>query len=263
MLAFYAKKLVKALASRSLRRGLFSIAMFLILWELSSRLGVPIVGAIPAPSDVFARLITELTNPYYWRSWGTSLTRIMTGFIIAQILGAPLGLFLGVSRKAKAIIFPLIEIMRPVPPLAWVPVSVIFWPSAEMSMIFVTFLGAFFTVVLNIVEGVSAIDERYLRAAASLGSSPRDIFWRVMLPASLPSALVGMTVGMGITWCVVVAAEMIATNTGLGYLTWRGYVAGEFPLIVVGMLSIGLAGYLSSALIRRIGLHFTPWLAVR
>jgi NitT/TauT family transport system permease protein len=70
-----------------------------------------------------------------------------------------------------------------------------------------------------------------------------------------------MTVGMGITWCVVVAAEMIATNTGLGYLTWRGYVAGEFPLIVVGMLSIGLAGYLSSALIRRIGLHFTPWLS--
>ncbi|MDR1607080.1 MAG: ABC transporter permease subunit, partial [Deltaproteobacteria bacterium] len=116
---------------------------------------------------------------------------------------------------------------------------------------------------LNIVEGISAIDIRFLRAAASLGSTKRDIFWRVMLPASLPSVLVGMTVGMGITWCVVVAAEMIATNTGLGYLTWRGYVAGEFPLIVVGMLSIGLAGYLSSALIRRIGQRFTPWLNCR
>jgi NitT/TauT family transport system permease protein len=254
------KRLAKTFKSPSLRRGLISIALFFTTWELCARFKVPIVGAIPAPSEVLASLTHEIVSGYYWRSWGVSLVRILTGFVIAQIFGVPLGLLLGFSRKAKEIIFPLIEIMRPVPPLAWVPVSVVFWPSAEMSMIFVTFLGAFFTVVLNIVEGIAAIDVRFLRAAASLGSSRRDIFWRVMLPASLPSVLVGMTVGMGITWCVVVAAEMIATNTGLGYLTWRGYVAGEFPLIVVGMLSIGLAGYFSSALIRRIGLHFTPWL---
>ena len=128
-----------------------------------------------------------------------------------------------------------------------------------MSMIFVTFLGAFFTVVLNIVEGITSIDVRYVRAAYSLGSTKSDIFWRIMLPASLPSVVVGMTVGMGITWAVVVAAEMIATNSGLGYLTWRGYVAGEYPLIVVGMMSIGIAGYFSSALIRWIGNRFTPW----
>jgi len=132
-----------------------------------------------------------------------------------------------------------------------------------MSMIFVTFLGAFFTVVLNIVEGITSIDVRYIRAAYSLGSTRSDIFWRVMLPASLPSVVVGMTVGMGITWAVVVAAEMIATNTGLGYLTWRGYVAGEYPLIVVGMMSIGIAGYLSSTLIRWVGNRFTPWLRTR
>ncbi|MDR2421798.1 MAG: ABC transporter permease [Deltaproteobacteria bacterium] len=254
------KRLAKLAASRSLRRGLISVALFFVLWELSARLKIPVVGAIPAPTEVLACLGRELVSAYYWRSWGVSLARILAGFAIAQVLGVPLGLLLGFSRKAREIIFPIIEIMRPVPPLAWVPVSVIFWPSAEMSMIFVTFLGAFFTVVLNIVEGVAAIDVRFLRAAASLGSSRRDVFWRIMLPASLPSVLVGMTVGMGVTWCVVVAAEMIATNTGLGFMTWRGYVAGEFPMIVVGMLSIGLAGYLSSGLIRRIGLHFTPWL---
>jgi NitT/TauT family transport system permease protein len=191
------------------------------------------------------------------------MLRISIGFIIAQIIGVPLGLLLGANRKLREMIFPIFEIMRPVPPLAWVPVSVIFWPSAEMSMIFVTFLGAFFTVVLNIVEGITSIDVRYIRAAYSLGSSKNDIFWRVLLPASLPSIVVGMTVGMGITWAVVVAAEMIATNTGLGYLTWRGYVAGEFPLIVVGMMSIGIAGYISSSLIRWVGNHFTPWLKTR
>lgn len=127
-------------------------------------------------------------------------------------------------------------------------------------MMFVTFLGAFFTVVLNIVGGASSIDARFVRAAHSLGSTRSDIFWKIMLPATLPSIVVGMTVGMGITWAVVVAAEMIASRSGLGFLTWRAYVAGEYPLIVVGMMSIGIAGYISSALIRFIGSRMTPWL---
>ncbi|MDR3176414.1 MAG: ABC transporter permease [Desulfovibrio sp.] len=249
--------------SRTFWRGIFSLAAFTALWELCVYLKAPIIGNVPAPSEVVSTLAVQLHNAYYWLSWKDSMIRIFTGFIIAQIIGVPLGLFLGANDRAREVLFPIFEIMRPVPPLAWVPVSVIFWPSAEMSMIFVTFLGAFFTVVLNIVEGITSIDVRYIRAAHSLGSSRRDIFWRVLLPASLPSVVVGMTVGMGITWAVVVAAEMIASKTGLGYLTWRGYVAGEFPLIIVGMMSIGVAGYFSSALIRLTGSRFTPWLKTR
>jgi NitT/TauT family transport system permease protein len=249
----------KKIATVALFRGVTSIVVFTVVWEISAMLGIPVIGNVPAPSEVIKMLIKQIHNAYYWYSWGDSMLRIFAGFIIAQIVGVPLGLFLGANRRAREIFFPVFEIMRPVPPLAWVPVSVIFWPSAEMSMIFVTFLGAFFTVVLNIVEGITSIDVRFIRAAYSLGSTKNDIFWRVLLPASLPSVVVGMTVGMGITWAVVVAAEMIATNTGLGYLTWRGYVAGEFPLIVVGMMSIGIAGYLSSAFIRFVGDRFTPW----
>ena len=253
----------KKIATVTLLRGITSLVVFTVVWEISTILGLPIIGNVPAPSDVLVTLFAQLHQAYYWYSWGDSMMRIFIGFILAQIVGVPLGLFLGANKHAREIIFPIFEIMRPVPPLAWVPVSVIFWPSAEMSMIFVTFLGAFFTVVLNIVEGITSIDVRFIRAAYSLGSSKSDIFWRIMLPASLPSVVVGMTVGMGITWAVVVAAEMIATNTGLGYLTWRGYVAGEYPLIVVGMMSIGIAGYFSSALIRLVGNRFTPWLRTR
>lgn len=253
----------KKIATVTLLRGVVSLVAFTLLWEISTVVHLPVIGNVPAPSQVVKTLFRQIHEVYYWYSWIDSMIRIFSGFIIAQIIGVPLGLFLGANNRAREILFPIFEIMRPVPPLAWVPVSVIFWPSAEMSMIFVTFLGAFFTVVLNIVEGITAIDVRYIRAAYSLGSTRRDIFRRILLPASLPSVVVGMTVGMGITWAVVVAAEMIATNTGLGYLTWRGYVAGEFPLIVVGMMSIGIAGYLSSALIRRIGNHFTPWLQTR
>lgn len=261
---FNLSKLLKnKFANIALIRGIIAIFAFILLWEICSRLNVPIIGNIPPPSDVFATLLVQVRDAYYWLSWKDSMLRIFIGFIVAQVIGVPLGLFLGANQKAREMIFPIFEIMRPVPPLAWVPVSVIFWPSAEMSMIFVTFLGAFFTVVLNIVEGITSIDARYIRAAYSLGSSRSDIFWKILLPASLPSVVVGMTVGMGITWAVVVAAEMIATNTGLGYLTWRGYVAGEFPLIVVGMISIGVAGYTSSALIRALGNFFTPWLKTR
>ncbi|MDR1777579.1 MAG: ABC transporter permease [Desulfovibrio sp.] len=255
--------LKKRASSVAFWRGIASIVAFTLFWEFCARFHVPVIGNVPAPSEVLASLAVQIKLAYYWLSWADSMIRIFTGFIIAQIIGVPLGLFLGANNKARETLFPIFEIMRPVPPLAWVPVSVIFWPSAEMSMIFVTFLGAFFTVVLNIVEGITSIDIRYIRAAYSLGSTKRDIFWRVLLPASLPSVVVGMTVGMGITWAVVVAAEMIATNTGLGFLTWRGYVAGEYPIIVVGMMSIGLAGYLSSALIRYVGAKFTPWLKTR
>jgi len=253
----------KNIANITLVRGITAIVGFIIFWEACTFLGVPIIGNVPAPSDVVSTLLERLASAEYWISWKDSMFRIFTGFIIAQIIGVPLGLFLGANKKARELIFPIFEIMRPVPPLAWVPVAIIFWPTAEMSMIFVTFLGAFFTVVLNIVEGITSIDVRFIRAAYSLGSSRQDIFWRVLLPASLPSVVVGMTVGMGITWAVVVAAEMIATSSGLGYLTWRGFVSGKFPLIVVGMISIGVAGYISSSLIRAVGGFFTPWLRTR
>jgi NitT/TauT family transport system permease protein len=253
-------KLRKAVISLTTFRGILSIIIFTVVWEICTRCGVPIIGNVPAPSAVLVSLGQQVCNPEYWVSWRDSFMRITMGFIVAQILGIPLGLIMGVNRTTREIIYPVFEIMRPIPPLAWVPVAVIFWPTTELSMMFVTFLGAFFTVVLNIVGGARSIDIRYIRAAHSLGSTRSDIFWKIMLPATLPSIVVGMTVGMGITWAVVVAAEMISSISGLGFLTWRAYVAGEYPLIVVGMMSIGIAGYISSALIRLIGGRLTPWL---
>jgi NitT/TauT family transport system permease protein len=143
-----------------------------------------------------------------------------------------------------------------------VPISIIFWPTTEISIAFVIFLGAFFTVVINVLGGARNIDVRYVRTAISLGSRPHDIFFKIVLPATLPSIFTGMAVGMGITWEVVVAAEMIAGKSGLGYLTWSSYVGGNYPQIVVGMMSIGIAGYLSSYAIRTIGRMSMPWLRI-
>lgn len=253
-------KLKKNIFSLATLRGISAIIAFTVWWEMCSRFGVPIIGNVPPPSSVLKELGQELVSKNYWICWADSFVRISIGFVVAQILGIPLGLLLGVNKTARELIYPIFEIMRPVPPLAWVPIAVIFWPTNELSMMFVTFLGAFFTVVLNIIGGASSIDVRYIRAAYSLGSTRSDIFWKIMLPATLPSIVVGMTVGMGITWSVVVAAEMIASRSGLGFLTWQSYVAGDYPMIIIGMVSIGLAGYISSAIIRLIGARMTPWL---
>lgn len=260
----------RGLGNTEIWRGVIAIIVFLCLWELGARskelfgFTPPYVGLLPPPSDVAVAWSNVLTKVGYWESWYQSFKRVLLGFIAAQIIGIPFGLMLAVNRYFRDIFFPPFEILRPIPPLAWVPASLIFWPTNEMSIAFVTFLGAFFTIVINVLGGARTIDIRYLRAAQSMGASQWDLFWRIILPGTLPSIFTGAAVGMGITWEVVVAAEMISGGGtqgggGLGFFIWNSYMGGSLPQIVVGMISIGIAGYLSSSAIRMLGERAMPW----
>lgn len=286
----------KVLSNPEFWRGAASIAVFLILWEIGSRskqwmapeffspfkelLGamgfkkdyLPWVGAVPAPSAVLQSWIGVLGDAGYWQSWYMSFFRVMGGFVTAMIIGIPFGLMLAVSRLSHGIAFPVFEVLRPIPPLAWVPASIIFWPTQESAIIFITFLGAFYTIVINVLGGARSIDVRYFQAAQSMGSSRWDMFRRIVLPGTLPSIVVGSAVGMGITWEVVVAAEMISgggsqiggtSGGGLGFFIWNSYIGGSYEQIVVGMISIGIAGYASSEMLRWLGRYATPWLKPR
>ena len=253
-------------------RAVISIAAFILLWEIGSRMKLPWVGDVPPPTTVLKALIPLLNDQGYWYSWYQSSRRVLTGFIAAMIVGIPFGLAMATSRVFRDVTFPVFEILRPVPPLAWVPAAIIFWPTQELSIGFVIFLGAIFTIMLNVIGGARSIDLRYFQAARSMGSSNWDIFKRIVLPGVLPSIVVGCEVGIGITWNVVVAAEMISggggaiqssAGGGLGFFIWNSYIGGSYPLIVVGMISIGVAGYISSAVIRRLGLLVTPWMRLR
>jgi len=288
--------LKKMLSNPAFWRGVASIAVFLILWEIGSRskqwmapefftpfkefLGamgfkkdyLPWVGAVPAPSAVLDSWTAVFVDTSYWQSWYMSFFRVMSGFIAAMIIGIPFGLSLAMSRVAHGIGFPVFEVLRPIPPLAWVPASIIFWPTQESAITFITFLGAFYTIVINVLGGARSIDVRYFQAAQSMGASRADIFRRVILPGTLPSIVVGSAVGMGITWEVVVAAEMISgggsqiggtRGGGLGFFIWLSYVGGSYEQIVVGMISIGIAGFVSSELLRWGGRYVTPWLKAR
>jgi NitT/TauT family transport system permease protein len=250
-------RLRKKLLSRATLRACISLLVFVLLWEMGSRskqwlgFALPWIGAVPAPSGVLRVWAGLLGDVGYWQSWYLSLGRVLAGFIAAMLVGIPLGLLMAVSRTFYGLSFPSFEMLRPIPPLAWVPISIIFWPTQELSIAFVTFLGAFFTVVINVVGGAKSIDGRFFQAAQAMGASQWDIFRRVVLPATLPSIVVGSSVGMGITWNVVVAAEMIS------------YVGGSYEQIVVGMISIGIAGYACSEVLRTLGGLATPWLQKR
>ncbi len=254
------KKIRKLLTSRSTYRGFISIIVVLGLWEVGGRMGLPIIKNIPRLTEVLSAFKEALFDPPYYVSWADSFYRIGVGFVLAQLIGIPLGLLMGTSRHFRELTLPVFEVLRPIPPLAWVPASAIFWPTTEMSVIFVTFLGSFFVTILNIVGGARSIDARYIRAAVSLGASRKHVFWRIILPGTMPSIIVALTVGIGICWNTVVAAEMLASRSGLGFLTWRSYVTYTYPMIVVGMISIGVAGYISSAIVRYFGSHLMPWL---
>jgi NitT/TauT family transport system permease protein len=259
-------------------RGIVAVTVFLILWEIGSRsealfgFSFPWVGQVPAPSAVLTEMYRLVLEPSFWHSAYLSTARVLEGFFAAMLIGIPLGLAMAVSRTFYGISFPVFEVLRPIPPLAWVPAAIIFWPTQELSIAFVTFLGAFFTIVINVIGGAQSIDVRYFQAARSMGSSTFDVFRRIILPGVLPSIVVGATVGIGITWAVVVAAEMIsgggsagsmggAAGGGLGFFIWNSYVGGSYTQIVAGMISIGIAGYISSAILRKVGEWMTPWLA--
>jgi NitT/TauT family transport system permease protein len=241
-------------------QGVLALAALFGLWQVAGTFRVGSFGEIPTPVDVGRALAEAVQTTTYWRNWAVSGQRVGLGFLAGTVIGVPLALALGMSRTLRGIMFPVIEMLRPVPPLAWVPLSILFWPTLELSITFVIFLGSFFAVVLNVLGGVAAIDRSLLRAALSMGARPQHIFWRIVLPATVPAIVTGMALGMGLTWEIVVAAEMIAGKTGLGYLAWEGFVNGSLVSILVAMVSIGVAGFLSCGLIWVLGQRATPWL---
>lgn len=263
--------LATELRSAGARRGAIGILVAVLLWEVATRLdewiglAVPFVAKLPSPTEVVVDLGGLVSSPGYWNSWSLSLQRVALGFTVALLLGGGLGLLMATRPLVKQTFYPVLETLRPIPPLAWVPLAIIFWPTQELSIAFVTFLGAFFPIIVNTVSGADEIDPRYLWAARSMGANRRVLFRRVILPATLPSLVTGASVGMGITWEVVVAAELISGggqgggDGGLGFLVWNAYQGGDLPRVVVAMISLGIAGYVASALVRYVGDRLMPW----
>ncbi len=196
--------------------------------------------------------ISIFTNEYYWHIW-VSVRRVLIAFSLALGLGVPLGLLMGWNRKFRDYTFPLFELLRPIPILAWVPLAILMFRSEEGPVVYLTFLSSFFATALNTLLGVQSIDRDLFRAAHCLGSKPRDVFRHIVIPGAMPYIFIGLQIAMGVAWFSLVAGEMIAGRFGLGYLVNSAYTTVRYPTIVIAMFTLGFVGWLSSALIRLVG----------
>ncbi|HET8939534.1 MAG TPA: ABC transporter permease [Polyangiales bacterium] len=247
---------------RAFAVGFASIALWLVLWELASRYEFDMLFRfenIPAPSEVFVAVGELLGNPKFGAHVLNSIRRVFLGFTVASTLAVGAGLLVGRFRLASQALLPPLEVLRPIPAVAWIPIAILLFASAEHSMVFITFIGAFFPALLNTIHGVETLDRKLVSASISLGAGPFAVFREVILPGALPSIVTGLSIGMGTSWFSLVTAEMISGQFGIGYYTWEAYTLQQYPHIVLGMVSIGILGMGSSFLVKWSGRRFMPW----
>ncbi|NNG22825.1 ABC transporter permease [Telluria aromaticivorans] len=215
----------------------------------------------PTPLQVVTGTMELVDDGTLWEHIGASLGRVATGFLIALVCAVPLGLWMGRVDAAYRTLNPVFQILRPISPIAWIPIAILWFGVGDMSPIFLIFLASVFPMIVQTAAGVHTIEGRYLRAAENFGVSRAKLFRQVIVPAVLPEILTGMRIGLGVAWLVVVAAEMIALRSGLGYLIMDSRNAGNrYDLVVAAMIIIGLIGLGIDALMRRLeGLKGVRW----
>ncbi|ETR77250.1 ABC transporter permease [Afipia sp. P52-10] len=241
-----------------------SITLLFAVWYLGTKYRIEFYirfKNVPTPYEVFRQALEMGASTKFVTNIINSVRRILAGFAIAILIGVPLGLVIGRYRHVRSFFMPVVEILRPIPAIAWVPMSIMLWPSNEASIVYITFIGAFFPILLNTIHGVHSLDGVLIRAGRCLGASEPRLFLYVILPGALPHIFTGLAVGMGVAWVSLIAAEMISGQFGVGYFTWEAYSLVDYPAIVLGMITIGVLGLACSGLIRLIGKLLMPWLA--
>lgn len=242
--------------------GLVALALFVAIWQVLTENRATFYVRftnVPSPADVLARATLAFHNPVFGDHIWMSCRRILYGFTLASAIAIPLGLLMGRFRVLREIVFPICEVTRPIPAIAWVPMAIMLWPTNEESIVFITFLGSFFPILINTLQGMATVDPVLVRAGRCLGAGEAALFREVYLPASLPQIFTGLTVGMGVAWVSLIAAEMISGQFGIGYFTWEAYSLVQYSDIALGMITIGVLGLASSLAIRLLGRIAMPW----
>jgi sulfonate transport system permease protein len=244
-------------------------ALFLGFWYFAVEIWkLPRFSEMPGLTTVVTEWLSRdpvyglsvYTGEYYQHIW-VSVRRVTIAFALATAAGIPLGLFLGWSQPFKEYVFPVFELLRPVPPLAWVPLAIIMFEGSETPVIFLTFLASFYATTLNTMLGAESIDVSFIRAAYCLGAKRRQVFFHIIVPGAMPFIFTGLQISVGVAWFSLVAAEMVSGQYGLGYVINTSYTMVRYPTIVIGMFTLGVVGYVTSAGVRLLGNYMMQWRA--
>lgn len=245
----------------------FLILSAAFVWQLLSWLGIIPANKVPSPLqviDALRMLVVRGLPPGYLLPLHAleSLFRVFCGFGAAVVLAIPLGILMGWSRILRRVITPFVEILRPIPPLAWIPIAILWLGIGIKSAAFIIFLGAFFPILLNTTSGVLSLDSRFFELAMVNGARSWDILLKICTPGSLPFTFTGMRIGLGVAWMTLVAAEFtgVKSGYGLGYLIMIARDIQRPDAIVAGMMVIGLVGYLIDLVLRKVQKRLLIWM---
>ncbi|CAN3127167.1 ABC transporter permease [Mycobacterium sp. smrl_JER01] len=242
---------------------LIPIAGFLVLWHLLTTYGVVAwlrFNRMPTPAAVLDAFVARVGSGSYYDDLLASLQRILLGFGLAAVIGIALGILVGRSEVARMTLRPFIEIIRPIPAIALVPLTILLFPSSEQGIVFITFFAAFFPVVVSTIHAMDSLPKVWEEAAQTMGAGRVSLLFQVILPGALPGIFAGLSVAMGVAWICVVSAEMISGQFGIGYYTWQSYGLLDYAGVVVGMLSIGALGLATAWLVEYVGRRVNHWL---
>lgn len=240
--------------ARALQLILLPLAI-LAVWEAVGQFELLPAGILPPPSRALAGWYVWAfgstgfgLNPYsgtWFSNVLHSVERVGQGYLLAILIGVPLGILIGWSRLAARIVDPTIQSLRPIPITAWLPFSIALFGIRDFGAIFLIALGAFYPIVINSAHGARDITRNLIRAARMMGATNRQLLFRVVFPNALPAIFTGLRIGLGIAWTAVIVAEMVAVKSGLGYVLWDAYYVGRMDIVLADMASIGLLGFLS------------------
>ena len=213
---------------------------------------------LPPPTQVLVAALELLQSGDLWRHVRDSVKRELVAFLWATS-SIPLGIAMGWWKAVEDQVDPLIELLRPVPPLAWIPLSILWFGIGDVQNQFIIFLGCFFPILINTVQAVKGIEPNLIRASRALGANELRVLWRVVLPAALPQIIIGIRVGLGVGWMALVAAELVGANSGLGFLISDSRTVLRTDYVIVGMATIGVVGLVIDRAIRELTRRLLPW----
>lgn len=243
----------------STARNVAGIAIFVGLWQLLAGIGWINPVLLPSPADLAGAAWELLAEGTLIQHTIASLGRVLTGFVLAGIAGIVLGVVLGWSPIISDLVRPVVESLRPIPPIAWTPIAILWFGVGNAPSYFLVFIGAIFPVFVNTYSAVRNIDRNQINAALCLGARPGLLIRDIIVPAALPIIFPGLRIALGVGWMCVVAAELIAAQSGLGYMIQQNRVLLQTQNVVTGMITIGLVGFAMSALMSVIERRLIPW----
>lgn len=242
--------------------GVVGIFLFLCIWYSATKL-TTLGEVMPDPITVFSGFFTAFIEPIGTHSMIihilTSLRRMLVPYCIGGVLGVVIGVIMGWYKVADAIFMPFIQMFRPIPPIAWIPLSIVWFGFDESSKYFLIFLACFFTIALTTYNGVHSVDETLVRAARMLGAKDSQLFTTIVLPTTVPYIFSGLQVALGSAWATIVAAEMIRSSEGVGWIIIAGQDTGNMVQIMVGIVAIALTGLLITSVMRGVENKLCEW----